>query len=202
MSLARLLATAGLLLALEAVAIAQEPPRLPAGKGRPEEAAPAAEDPNAPPPGELRIRAESYEQVKPGHVEARGFVDLRMGPIRIQADQADVHETELPDGSVSRRIVADGNVVFISGEERLAGDHLEMDDSGRGFMENAVGYVEPGVFVEGRRVERVDDQTYKVEGGKFTSCAQPNPRWSPHLPAVTAEAPAGPTTLISRPTTA
>ena len=39
------------------------------------------------------------------------------------------------------------------------------------------GYVEPGVFIEGRRVERVDDDTYRVEGGKFTSCAQPNPRW-------------------------
>ena len=52
-----------------------------------------------------------------------------------------------------------------------------MDESGRGFFENAVGFVEPGVFIEGRRVERVDDDTYRVEGGKFTSCAQPNPRW-------------------------
>ena len=52
-----------------------------------------------------------------------------------------------------------------------------MDEDGRGFFENATGYVEPGVFIEGRRIERVDDDTYRVEGGKFTSCAQPNPRW-------------------------
>jgi LPS-assembly protein len=52
-----------------------------------------------------------------------------------------------------------------------------MDDTGHGFLTNAVGYIEPGVFVEGRRVERVDDKTYKVEGGRFTSCSQPNPRW-------------------------
>jgi len=175
--LARLFSVASLLLTLGVAAFAQEPP----GR-RPRPEAQEEEDPalypDAPPPGELRIRAESYEQVKPGHLEARGFVDLRMGPMRIQADQADVHETELPDGSVSRRIVADGNVVFIRGEERLAGDHMEMDDTGQGFIENAIGYVEPGVFVEGRRVERVDDETYRVEGGKFTSCAQPNPRWS------------------------
>ena len=45
-------------------------------------------------------------------------------------------------------------------------------------LENAVGYVEPGVFMEGRRVERVREGVYRVEGGKFTSCSQPNPRWS------------------------
>ena len=69
-------------------------------------------------------------------------------------------------------------MVFLRGEERLAGDRLEMDESGRGFLENAIGYVEPGVFVEGRKVERVEDGLYRVEGGHFSSCAQPNPRWS------------------------
>jgi LPS-assembly protein len=175
--LARLLTVAAALLLLGVTAVAQEAPP-PRPMPREGEAPLTAADPDAPPPGELRIRAESYEQVRPGLLEARGFVDLRMGTMRIQADRADVHETELADGSVSRRIVAEGNVVFIRGTERLAGDRLEMEDSGQGFMENAIGYVEPGVFVEGRRVERLDDETYRVEGGKFTSCAQPNPRWS------------------------
>ncbi len=127
--------------------------------------------------GDVRVKAESVEQVAKGRIEARGTVDLRVSGMRIQADKADVFEDAQPDGTVKRRIVAEGNVVFIRGEERLAGDRVEMDDTGRGFIENAVGYVEPGVFVEGRRVERVDDRTYRVEGGKFTSCAQPNPRW-------------------------
>jgi LPS-assembly protein len=138
----------------------------------PGSAAPALE------PGELRVKADSYEQVAKGRWEARGgTVDLRVSDMRIQADRADVLEEPQPDGTVRHRFVAEGNVVFIRGEERLSGDRLEMDDAGRGFMENAVGYVEPGVFVEGRRVERVDDRTYRVEGGRFTSCAQPNPRW-------------------------
>jgi LPS-assembly protein len=127
--------------------------------------------------GELKVRAESYEQAEKGHFEARGLVDLCLGPMRMQADKADVYEEEQPDGTVRRRLVAEGNVVFIRGEERLAGDRMEMDESGRGFFENAVGFVEPGVFVEGRRVERVDSDTYRVEGGHFTSCSQPNPRW-------------------------
>jgi LPS-assembly protein len=128
-------------------------------------------------PGELRVRAESYEQAAKGRFEARGLVDMCLGTIRVQADKADVFEDAQPDGSVKRRLVAEGNVVFIRGEERLSGDRVEMDEDGRGFFENAVGYVEPGVFIEGRRVERVDDDTYRVEGGTFTSCAQPNPRW-------------------------
>ena len=138
--------------------------------------APAVEP--APDPGELRVRAETQEQLEKGHFAWRGTVDLRMGAMRIQADKADVYEDLQPDGSVKRRLVAEGNVVFIRGEERLSGDRVEMDESGRGFFENAVGFVEPGVYIEGRRVERVDDDTYRVEGGKFTSCSQPNARWS------------------------
>jgi LPS-assembly protein len=129
-------------------------------------------------PNEMRVRSESYEQVAKGHFEARGLVDLHLGQMRIQADKADVYEDPQPDGSVKRRLVAEGNVVFIRGTERLSGDRVEMDESGKGFFENAVGFVEPGVFIEGRRVERVDDDTYLVAGGKFTSCGQPNPRWS------------------------
>lgn len=175
--LARLLIAAFLIAALGAMAAAQEHPRLPP-RDSPAGRAPVPGDPAAPAPGEMRIRAESYEQVIKGQWEARGFVDLTMGGIRIQADRADVFEVEQPDGSTSRRIVAEGNVVFLRGEERLAGDRLEMDEAGRGFLENAVGYVEPGVFVEGRKVERVEEGLYRVEGGTFSACAQPNPRWS------------------------
>jgi LPS-assembly protein len=159
--------------ALAVLALAGAPARAQA----PAPAAPAAAQEPTLEPGEMRVRAESYEQVEKGRFAARGLVDLRLAGMRIQADKADVFEEPQPDGTIKRRIVAEGNVVFIRGEERLAGDRVEMDDAGHGFLENAVGYVEPGVFVEGRRVERVDDQTYRVEGGKFTSCAQPNPRW-------------------------
>ena len=46
-----------------------------------------------------------------------------------------------------------------------------------GYFENAVGYMEPGVFIEAERIERLDADTYRLQGAKFTSCAQPNPRW-------------------------
>jgi LPS-assembly protein len=166
------------ILALAGAARAQQPSTPPAG-GRPATPTPppAVQEPGLE-PGEIRVKADSYEQVAKGRWEARGgTVDLRVADIRVQADRADVFEEPQPDGTVKHRLVAEGNVVFIRGTERLSGDRVEMDDSGRGFFENAVGYVEPGVFIEGRRVERVDDDTYRVEGGRFTSCSQPNPRW-------------------------
>lgn len=172
-----------------AVATQQEPAPSPApaesGPASPAASAPPASEgptppaPSEPPsePGDIRVKAESYAQVEKGHMEARGTVELHLGDIRILADQADVYEIPQPDGTVRRRVVALGNVVFIRGEERLAGERAEMDDTGHGFFENALGYVEPGVFIEARRVERVDADTYKVQDARFTSCSQPNPRW-------------------------
>jgi LPS-assembly protein len=168
------LVTLGGLLLAATHAGAQPPPREKHRERRP--AAEAGEP--ALPPGEMHVRAESYEQVEKGKWQARGLVDLRVGDLRIEADRADIFEDTLPDGSVHRRIVAEGNVVFIRGEERLAGDRLEMDDQGKGHLDNAVGFVEPGVYVEAKRIDRVDDHTYRVQGGKFTSCSQPDPRWS------------------------
>jgi len=170
---------AGLALAGAAAGAQEPPPPRPKPEAEASVEAPLTQPPAEPlpTPGELRVRAESYEQVKKGHIEARGLVDLNLAGMRIQADQADIFEVARPDGTLGNRVVAEGNVVFIRGEERLAGDRLEMDDSGRGHLLNASGYIEPGVYVEGRRVERIDDKTYKVDGGRFTSCSQPNPRW-------------------------
>jgi LPS-assembly protein len=147
--------------------------------------APPASPPEKPKPaeeaddeGEVRIRADTFGGEK-GIFHYRGFVDLNSGDIRIQADTLDFHQTAKEDGTTAQHVVAEGNVVFMRGEERLAGRRLEMDlGKGAGIFEDARGYVSPGVFVEARRIERVDADTYRIEGGKFTSCAQPTPRWS------------------------
>jgi len=128
-------------------------------------------------PSEIRIKAETAGGV-PGHFWYRGAVDLTAGETRIQCDQMDLYETDRPDGTKGRKAVGEGNVVFIRGEERISGQRLTLDlDTGGAVFEEASGYVQPGMFVEGRTIERLDADTYRVEGAKFTSCAQPNPRW-------------------------
>ncbi|HEX9203628.1 MAG TPA: hypothetical protein VF964_06670, partial [Vicinamibacteria bacterium] len=168
------MALLGLALALPALAAAQiGAPRPPAKKKLP-----PVPNPDAVPDGEVHVRADSQEQVSKGHVRFRGLVEIRMGDARIQADRADLDDLERPDGTTGHKVVAEGNVVFMRGEERLAGRRLEIDDSGKGTFYDAMGFVEPGVYVEGRRIDRIDADNYHVEGAKFTSCAQPNPRWA------------------------
>lgn len=129
-------------------------------------------------PSELVIRADT-QSLEGSRWSYRGFADLRFGDLRIQADRLDLYRETSPEGTLKQRIVAEGNVVFLRGEERLAGERLEMDlDKGQGVFEQAVGFVSPGVFLEARRIERVDANTYRIEGGRFTSCSQPTPRWS------------------------
>jgi LPS-assembly protein len=138
----------------------------------------ASEDRPKPGPNDISIRAD-HQTREGGHYQARGFVDLQAGDTRIQADALDLYETTDEDGTTSRRLEAEGNVVFMRGEERLSGDSLVLDMStNRGTFENAIGYFEPGVFIEGNRIERLDASTYRIEGARFTSCAQPDPRWS------------------------
>src|SRR5512145_1138258 len=86
--------------------------------GSPAETPPAAPPATAdtqPAEGEVRMRAEHQEGAE-GHYIARGFVDLRAGALRIQCDALDFFEEPRPDGTKSQRIVAVGNVVFLTGE--------------------------------------------------------------------------------------
>jgi LPS-assembly protein len=125
------------------------------------------------------ITAARQEDLGNGHFRASGFVDLRFGESRIQCESLDRFQVKNADGTTSTSIEAQGNVVFIQGEERLAGERLRMDlDKNTGVFENAFGYVQPGVFIEARTIERLDADTYRIRKGTFTSCAQPNPRWS------------------------
>ena len=125
------------------------------------------------------MNAELLRRSDKNHLSWEGFVDLQFGDGRIQAERLDLFTEDKPDGTTTRRVEAEGNVVFLRGDERLSGRKLVMDlGTGRGTFDDAFGYAEPGVFVEAKRIERVDPHTYRIEGGRFTSCAQPTPRWN------------------------
>lgn len=128
-------------------------------------------------PDELRIRANRQEGGQ-GRLHYEGFVDLRFGQLRIQADTLDMLDEPRPDGTSAQRIEANGNVVFMSGQERIAGESLRLDlDTGKGVFTKASGYLQPDVLFEAERIERVDADTYRLKGATFTACTQPNPRW-------------------------
>jgi LPS-assembly protein len=135
--------------------------------------------PSEPPlgPDELRIRANRQDGAA-GRLHYEGFVDLRFGQLRIQADALDMIDEKREDGTAAQRIEASGNVVFMSGSERISGETLSLDlDSGKGTFTKASGYLQPDVLFEAESIERIDADTYKMKGASFTACTQPNPRW-------------------------
>ncbi len=128
-------------------------------------------------PDQLRIRANRQEGGQ-GRLHYEGFVDLRFGQLRIQADVLDMIDEAKPDGGSAQHIEASGNVVFMSGQERIAGETLRLDlDTGKGLFTKASGYLQPDVLFEAESIERVDADTYRLKGASFTACTQPNPRW-------------------------
>lgn len=136
----------------------------------------------APPPaleaGNIRVKADEQGHEE-GHSWFRGSCDMQFGDMRINGDQFDFYMQTLPDGTETRRLVATGNVVFMQGDERLAGTALDMDlNTGKGTFDHPYGYVTPGLLIEGKTLKRLDPMTYWVDDPTFTSCFQPNPRWS------------------------
>jgi lipopolysaccharide assembly outer membrane protein LptD (OstA) len=169
--------------AASAVPAASPAPAAPASRGAPSPLPSPSASPVPPgeeklAPGEIRIKAET-QGGDPSHHWARGFVDLRAGDIRIQGDAADMYEVQKPDGGKKQEAVFVGNVVFLREDERLAGERLTMDlETGKGMFDHARGYVQPGVFVEADSIERIDGDHYRIKGGTFTACTQPDPRWN------------------------
>jgi LPS-assembly protein len=138
---------------------------------------PLAADEPPPGPDELRIRSNSQRGGQ-GRLHYEGFVDLRFGQMRIQADSLDMVDETKPDGTSAQHLEAKGNVVFMSGTERISGETLRLDiDSGKGIFTKASGYLQPDVLFEAESIERIDADTYRLKGASFTACTQPNPRW-------------------------
>ena len=77
---------------------------------RPPGATPAAPAEAAcdPAKGDVCVNAERLRRNEKDHLSWEGFVDLQFGDGRIQAEQLDLYTETKPDGTTSRRVVADG----------------------------------------------------------------------------------------------
>ena len=98
------------------------------------------------------------------------------------------------------RLVASGNVVFISDGGQIAADHVGFDiDGGTGTFYDAVGSTrlvedielsmfgsqEPEMRFGGEIIEKLGPRTYHLTRGWFTSCVQPTPRWDVAVTSLT-----------------
>ena len=90
------------------------------------------------------------------------------------------------------RIMASGNIVFVTAEVRIAAERVEFDMTDRSAVfhdahgsvnmrgevdQSMFGAQEPEMFFFGEQIERTGPRSYRLTRGAFTSCVQPTPRW-------------------------
>jgi LPS-assembly protein len=161
------LALAVLCAPVAAQAAADEPAAAGAATPAGEAGAPAALEGE-----EVFVSAERLERsAEERVVVGEGAVTIRHRDVRLVADRAVYHE-------LTKDIVADGNVVFDRGPDRLQGEHLELNLETRvGFMERAQGFVAT-YYLSGDRIEKRGPDHYALRGGSFTTCEGVLPDWS------------------------
>ncbi|MGH9373091.1 MAG: LPS-assembly protein LptD, partial [Vicinamibacterales bacterium] len=89
-------------------------------------------------------------------------------------------------------LAARGNIVFVSGGNRIAADRAEFNTKTRtGTFYNAKGSAllgeradrsmfgtqEPDAYFWGAEVKKLGPKKYRINNGGFTTCVQPTPRW-------------------------
>ena len=151
-----------------------------AGAQAPAPAAPAATD--------VRLgSAARQERLGLHHIRYSGAVEIELVAqgIRFSADVADYYDDQ-------HRLVAVGNVVFVTPSSRISADKADFDTRSRtGTFFNAFGSAsvsdkvdksffggqEPDAFFYGETIEKIGVDRYRIHKGAFTTCVQPTPRW-------------------------
>ncbi len=129
---------------------------------------------------ELDVRAD--KQTASGPEDARilvaeGNVDARIGVYRIQADKITVYEA-------SNRVMAEGNVVFDQGEQRITGTRAEWNYGTKlGYFVNSTGFTNQTqdgtvIYFTADSVEKVSTDTIVVINAELTACEDSVPKWS------------------------
>ncbi|HEX2120987.1 MAG TPA: LPS assembly protein LptD, partial [Thermoanaerobaculia bacterium] len=78
--------------------------------------------------------------------------------------------------------VAQGNVIIDQGPTRMTATQAVYNlDSKTGTFFNATATMDPSMYFSGDQIEKVDDDTYRLTNGVFTSCDLDRPAWSFHV---------------------
>ena len=104
--------------------------------------------------------------------EAKGNVTVGQGKTRLRADSITY------DGNTGA-LIASGKVIVRSGSDVVEAEKVTI------YLRTSTGVLFNGklfltknnVFLEGKKLEKTGDSTYRIEDGSFTTCNGPNPDW-------------------------
>jgi len=95
--------------------------------------------------------------------------------IKVQADKVSVNLR-------TNDVVAEGHVIIDQGPTRLTANHAVYNlDTKTGTFFVATATMEPAMYFSGDKIEKVDEDTYHMTNGVFTSCDLDRPAWSFHV---------------------
>ncbi|HEX7831277.1 MAG TPA: LPS assembly protein LptD [Thermoanaerobaculia bacterium] len=128
--------------------------------------------------GEVKVtldRGGVAEAQKDEYSIFTGGVTIEYQDIKLRADKL-THNLKTAD------VVAEGNVIIDQGPTRVTATQAIYNlNSKTGTFFNATGTMDPSMYFSGEKIEKVDEDTYKLVNGVFTSCELDDPAWSFHV---------------------
>jgi LPS-assembly protein len=132
------------------------------------------------------VRSDDAIDLDRIHTRLIKNVQIDCGDIQLFADEAELFRD-------ADRVRASGNVVFVSGTNRISAERMEFNTrtktgtfyvasgianlENRGIDRSLFGTQEPDAYFYGETIEKIGPKTYRITRGGFTTCVQPTPRW-------------------------
>ena len=113
-------------------------------------------------------------------------------PVQIDCDEMQLFADHMEHFQTEGRVIATGNVLYISGGNRINAERMEFNTKTRtGTFFNAHGQAvlrdkptpglfgtqEPDLLFRGDEIHKIGPKKYRLIRGNFTTCVQPTPRW-------------------------
>jgi len=125
--------------------------------------------------GDVKITVDeggTTELQKDEYSILQGGVTVEYQDIKLRADKVTYNFK-------TRDVVAEGHVVIDQGSTRVSATQAVYNmDTKTGTFFNANATLDPSMYFSGDRIEKIDDDTYRLTNGIFTSCDLDKPSWS------------------------
>jgi len=120
------------------------------------------------------------------------LIGTRDAPVKIECDDVQLFANTVELYRADGRFVATGDVVFVSGVNRISAERLEFNTktktgtfytaSGTTVIRDKAqpgpyGAQEPNAYFWGEELHKLGPSKYRIVKGGFTACVQPTPRW-------------------------
>lgn len=139
----------------------------------------------------------TLDKVAEDHYVLKGTADA---PVQIDCDDMQLFADQLESFRDEGRIVARGNIVYVSGGNRISAERMEFNTKTRtGTFYVAFGTAtlrdkpnpgpfggqEPDAYFWGDELRKVGPKKFTIVRGGFTTCVQPTPRWDVQSGSIT-----------------